>query len=57
MLNAVVYLALKIYFSLFFVIYLLTRLGGGDPGIWWDVTGILSLLFFLSNLIWMVAKG
>ena len=57
MFNAVVYWVLKAYFSLFFLIYFALKLGGSEPGIWWDITGILSLVFFVSNLIWMAFRG
>jgi len=56
MLTSVIYWVLKAYFSLFFILYLLSRLGGSDPGILWDITGILSLLFFIVNALWMVKR-
>ena len=54
--STILYWILKIFFSFLFVIYFATKFGAGDPGIWWDVIGVASLLFFAVNIIWVVRR-
>lgn len=55
-LSILVYWLAKIYFMVFGIIYIFALLGRFDMGLFTNLTGIIGILFLLSN-IYYYAKG
>ena len=44
----------KIFFSIIWLVYLVSLWQKWDGGIMWHITGIISLAFFISNIAWQL---
>ena len=42
----------KAFFSILWLIYIVSLIQRWDGNILWHITGIISLVFFISNLAW-----
>jgi len=51
-----VYWIAKIYFMVFGILYILALLGRFSMDIFTNVTGIIGVLFLLSNIYWYILR-
>jgi hypothetical protein len=52
----VLYWLFKGYFSIFWVIWLISLAYKWDGNLMWNVSGIFSLVFFIINLRWQMSQ-
>jgi hypothetical protein len=55
-LSQLVYWCAKIYFMFFGILYILALLGKFKMDMFTNITGVIGVLFFLSNLYWYVGR-
>jgi hypothetical protein len=51
-----IYYILKTFFSSLWLIYLASLFFKWDSNLMWHITGILSIVYFIVNLTWMMSR-